>query len=118
MEVRSGGLILRDLSADPLCQWQEINCARLYRVRSGERYEFDDFTVEAYAGRHTESPRGYYRNGRKFVNLDGSLQLDHWFGNLEMINYRITLCDGTRIMIWGGMTSPDPRSDVDAIGTS
>lgn len=103
-------IFVGDLSADPLCEWQKINCARLYRVRSGESYEFDDLKIEVFAGRHTESSRGYYRNGKKFRNPDGSLSLSDWFGNLEMVNYRLTLCDGTQIMVWGGMTSPDQKN--------
>lgn len=102
-------LFVGDLSADPLCEWQNVNCARIYRVRSGETYEFDDLKVEVYAGRHTESPRGYYRESKKFRNEDGSVSLSDWFGNLELNNYRLTLCDGTRIMVWAGMTSPDQK---------
>lgn len=103
-------IFVGDLSADPLCEWQKINCARIYRVRSGETYEFDDLKIEVFAGRHTESSRGYYRSGKKFRNPDGSLSLSDWFGNLEMVNYRLTLCDGVQIMIWGGMTSPDQKN--------
>lgn len=98
-------LFVGDLSADPLCQWQDIDCGRLYRVRPGEKYEFDDLTIEVFAGRHTESPRGYYRARNK--NEDGSLNLDSWFGSLEFQNYLLTTCDGTKILVWGGMTSPD-----------
>ena len=103
-------IFVGDLSADPLCEWQDINCARVYRVRSGEEYQFDDFKVEVFAGRHTESPRGYYRASKKFRKPDGTLSLSDWFGNLELNNYRLTLCDGTRIMVWAGMTSSDQKN--------
>ena len=103
-------IFVGDLSADPLCEWLNINCARICRVRSGEVYEFDDLLVEVFAGRHTESPRGYYRGAKKFRNQDGSVSLSDWFGNLELNNYRLTLCDGTRIMVWAGMTSQDRRT--------
>lgn len=102
-------ILVGDLSADPLCQWLNLNCARIYRVRSGETIEFDDLKIEVFAGRHTESPRGYYRNSPNFQNADGSLDLSGWFGNLELNNFRLTLCDGTRIMIWAGMTSSDQK---------
>lgn len=108
-------LFVGDLSADPLCEWQDINCARIFRVRSSEVYEMDDLKVEVFAGRHTESPRGYYRAGRKFRNPDGSLSLSDWYGNLELNNYRLTLCDGTRIMVWAGMTSPDQKNRLRGI---
>lgn len=103
-------IFVGDLSADPLCEWLNINCARICRVRSGEVYEFDDLLVEVFAGRHTESPRGYYRGAKKFRNQDGSVSLSDWFGNLELNNYRLTLCDGTRIMVWAGMTSQDQKN--------
>ncbi|MCD8371200.1 MAG: MBL fold metallo-hydrolase [Clostridiales bacterium] len=98
-------LFVGDLSADPLCTWQDIDCARMYRVRSGECYEFDDIRIEAFSGRHSESPRGYYRKNNYDEN--GKFMWDSWFGNLEFLNYLITCCDGTRILIWGGMTSQD-----------
>ena len=103
-------IFVGDLSVDPLCEWLNINCARICRVRSGEVYEFDDLLVEVFAGRHTESPRGYYRGAKKFRNQDGSVSLSDWFGNLELNNYRLTLCDGTRIMVWAGMTSQDQKN--------
>ncbi len=103
-------IFVGDLSADPLCEWQGLNCARIYRIRGGETIEFDDLKIEAFSGRHTESPRGYYRNSPKFRLPDGSLDLSAWFGNLELYNYRLTLCDGTRIMVWAGMTSPDQKN--------
>ena len=98
-------LFVGDLSADPLCTWQDIDCARMYRVRPGEKYEFEDVTIQVFSGRHTESPRGYYR--KKATDADGNLNYASWFGNLEFQNYLITCCDGTRILVWGGMTSSD-----------
>lgn len=100
-------LFVGDLSADPLCTWQDVDCARMYRVRPGEKYQFDDITIQVLAGRHTESSRGYYRRSPQFTRADGSLELGGWFGNLEFQNYLITTCDGTRIFVWGGMTSED-----------
>lgn len=98
-------LFVGDLSADPLCMWQDVDCARLYRVRPSECYEFDDIKIEVFSGRHSESPRGYYRKNNYDEN--GKFQYDAWFGNLEFQNYLITCCDGTKILVWGGMTSPD-----------
>lgn len=102
-------IFLGDLSADSICEEQNLDCKRIYRVRSGESYEFDDFRLEAFSGRHTESSRGYFRNAKEFLKSDGSFYRQQWFGNLEFMNYRITLCDGTKIFIWGGMTSPDQK---------
>ena len=101
-------LFVGDLSADALCEEQGVDCARMYRVRSGEVYEFDDLKVEAFSGRHTESSRGYYKTDRDFIR-DGQFWPLQWCGNLEFINYRLTLCDGTVLFLWGGMTSPDQK---------
>lgn len=98
-------LFVGDLSADPLCTWQDIDCARLYRVRPGETYEFDNLTIEVFSGRHTESPRGYFR--KDLLHPEDPATLSDWFGNLELQNYLLTLCDGTRILVWAGMTSED-----------
>lgn len=102
-------LFVPELSADPLCQWQDVNCARLYRAHSGETYQFDDVTIQCFAGRHTESPRGYYRNSKAFTAKNGNFDQPLWFGNLELVNYLITTNDGTKILIWAGMTSPDQK---------
>lgn len=110
-------IFVGDLSADPLCEWLGLDCSRIYRVRGGESYEFDDLKAEVFSGRHTESPRGYRRAGKKFRNPDGSLDLSAWFGNLELYNYRLTLCDGTRIMVWAGMTSPDQKNRLRGVNS-
>ncbi|MBP5169160.1 MAG: MBL fold metallo-hydrolase [Oscillospiraceae bacterium] len=101
-------LFVGDLSADALCSEQDLDCSRLYRVRGGEVYEFDDLKIEAFTGRHTESSRGYRKSSRDFYR-DGQFWPMQWYGTLEFINYRLTLCDGTVIFLWGGMTSPDQK---------
>ncbi len=102
-------LFVGDLSADALCEEQDLDCARMYRVRSGEVYEFDDLKIEVFSGRHSESPRGYRKGGKDFRHSDGSFWPTMWYGNLEFLNYRLTLCDGTVMFIWGGMTSDDQK---------
>lgn len=98
-------LFVGDLSADALCRDQSLNCGRIYRVRPGAVIQFDDLKIEVFAGRHTESPRGYYRE--KTLKKDGSFDAMMWYGNLELQNYLLTLADGTRILVWAGMTSED-----------
>lgn len=72
-------------------------------------HQFDDLTIECFAGRHTESPRGYRPSGKDFTRPDGSFDSMMWFGNLELVNYLLTTSDGTRILVWAGMTSPDQK---------
>lgn len=36
-------LFVPDLSGDPLCQVQDLDCARLYRTRGGESYRADAY---------------------------------------------------------------------------
>lgn len=95
------------LSADPLCQAQDLDCARMFPVHNGDRFQFDDVCIEVFYGRHTESPRGYRPSGKSFRKADGTADDMMWFGNLELVNYLITAADGTRILVWAGMTSPD-----------
>lgn len=100
-------ILAGDLSADPLCQQYGLNVEKLYRVRSGEVYEFANVKVEAIAGRHTESWRGsYYKRGNNLTK-DGTMDLGMWYGSLEMFNYRITTPDGFRLLVWGGMTTDE-----------
>lgn len=97
------------LSADPLCQVQDLNCARMFPVHNGDKIEFDELTVQVFTGRHTESPRGYRPSGKDFIKKNGEPDRMMWFGNLELVNYLITTSDGTRILVWAGMTSSDQK---------
>lgn len=98
------------LSVDPLCREQDLNCARIFPVRNGDKYQFDDVTIEVFRGRHTESPRGYRPSGKDFIKPDGTSDNMMWFGNVELVNYLITTNDGTRILVWAGMTSSDQKN--------
>lgn len=102
-------LFVPALSADPLCQAQDLNCARMFPVRGGDKFAFDDVTIEVFYGRHTESPRGYRPSGKDFIKKDGTQDSMMWFGNLDFVNYLITTSDGTRILVWAGMTSSDQK---------
>ena len=102
-------LFVPDLSADVLCQLQHIDCCRIFRTRSGEKYQFDDLTIECFAGRHTESSRGTYRKHFDTSTPQGAFGLSMWYGSLELVNYLITTNDGTRIFVWAGMTSSDQK---------
>lgn len=99
-------LFVGDLSTDALCHWQHINLNQIYRIHSGERYEFDDVTFEVFAGRHTENAKGCYRIDN--ITADPK-SLSDWYGSMELLNFLITASDGTKIVIWGGMTSPDQK---------
>ena len=78
----------------------------MYRVRPGEDVQFSDLRIQVFSGRHTEPRRGAFR--RKSMDSEtGRLKLDDWFGSLELQNYLLTTCDGTKILIWAGMTSED-----------
>lgn len=99
-------LFVGDLSADPLCRWQDIDCSRIYRVRPGEDLRFNDLRIQVFSGRHTEPGRGAFR--KKNVDPEtGKLKLDDWFGSLELQNYLLTAFDGTKVLVWAGMTSED-----------
>lgn len=99
-------VLVGDLSAETLCEVHHVNVEKIYRVRGGEIYEFADAKVEAISARHTESKRGGYYMEGNFRNGE-SLNKTMWYGSLEMLNYRITAMDGTRLFIWGGMTTDE-----------
>ena len=99
-------LFVGDLSTDALCRWQHINLNQIYRIHSGERYEFDDLTLDVFAGRHTENAKGCYREDNI---TDDPQSLSDWYGSMELLNFLVTAADGTKIAVWGGMTSPDQK---------
>lgn len=96
-----------DLSAEALCREYGLNVERIFRVRSGESFVFDDVEIEAIAARHTESREGNYWDRGYCIRDDGTRSMTMWYGSLEMLNYRITAGDGTRVVIWGGMTTEE-----------
>jgi L-ascorbate metabolism protein UlaG (beta-lactamase superfamily) len=95
-------IIIGALSAEPLARWQKLNINKFYLAHSGEKFEFNDVTIEVFASRHTEGARGNYLRYDK----DGFLDPQS-FGAMEMLNFLITASDGTKVMVWGGMTSED-----------
>ena len=96
-----------DLSADALCMEYHLNVERLFRVRHGETYQFDDVKIEAIGARHTESSTGNYWDKGYCIRKDGTRSPANWFGSMEMLNYRITGCDGSKIVVWGGMPAQE-----------
>lgn len=100
-------ILAGDLSAEVLCREHHLNVEKLYRVRGGEYYEFDDVKVEAISARHTESKNGSYYMEKNNLKEDGTLDSVMWYGSLEMFNYRITASDGSTMIIWGGMTTDE-----------
>ena len=53
-------IFVGDLSAEALCKEYDLNVERLFRIRGGEEYEFDDVKIEVISARHTESKGGNY----------------------------------------------------------
>ena len=105
-----------DLSAEALCREYGLNVERLFRVRSGETFEFDDVKIEVIAARHTESRGGNYWDRGYCIAEDGSRRDVMWYGSLEMFNYRITASNGMRIFVWGGMTTQEQIHRMKAYG--
>lgn len=111
-------IFVGDLAAEPLCRIYRLNLEKIYRVRGGETYEFSDVKIEAVSGRHTESKSGSrYLEGSNRKG-DGTLDPAMWYGSLEMLNYRITMADGSTMVIWGGMTTEEQVNRMKAYGNN
>lgn len=95
-------IIVGALSAEPLAKWQKLNINRFYLAYPGEKFKFDDVSFDVYPSRHTEGARGTYLK-QENNGITGSQS----YGSLEMLNFLITASDGTKVMVWGGMTSED-----------
>ena len=100
-------IFVGDLSAEALCKEYGLNVERLFRIRGGEEYEFDDVKIEVIAARHTESKSGNYWDKGYCIQKDGSRRETMWYGSLEMYNFRITDANGYRAVVWGGMTTEE-----------
>jgi L-ascorbate metabolism protein UlaG (beta-lactamase superfamily) len=90
------------LSAEPLVKWQKLNAARIYKVSDEQVFQFDDVTIKAYAGRHTESNRGNFLSW----TAAGELPPFGW-GTLELYQFMVSDTDGTKFMFWAGTPSID-----------
>jgi L-ascorbate metabolism protein UlaG (beta-lactamase superfamily) len=90
------------LSAEPLAKWQQLNVNKVYKVTDGQRFQFDDVTIQVLASRHTEGRKGNY------LKWDATGELtDQSWGTLDVYNYLITAADGTKFVIWAGTPSED-----------
>lgn len=107
LEEKFGRFVLcvGDLSADPLCRWQDLDIRNFYRVRGGIKYIFDDVTIEVFDTRHTESMCSHRRSSHYREE-----NLHDWWGLMEVLSYLITTADGTRILFWAGMTTEDQKN--------
>jgi L-ascorbate metabolism protein UlaG (beta-lactamase superfamily) len=90
------------LSAEPLAREKKLDVSRLYKVTDGQEFKFEDVTIKAFAGRHTESIRGNYLKWES----DGHISTES-MGTLDLYQYLITDADGTKFMIWAGTPSID-----------
>ncbi|MEA5012250.1 MAG: MBL fold metallo-hydrolase [Angelakisella sp.] len=101
-------LMVGDFDVDPLCEWQDLDLRNVYRVRDGAKYSFDDVTVEVFGSRHTEAPQPALRS--KSYKEDSENANSGWWGNFEVLNYLITTSDGTKVLVWAGMTTEDQKN--------
>ena len=102
-------LFVGDLAVVPLCKWQRVSLTNIYRVRNGDQYTFEDVDIKVFGGRHTEAAKGAYYP-EKFA--EDCTNLDHesgYYGSFDMENFLITAADGTKVLIWGGMTSAEQK---------
>ncbi|HWR39745.1 MAG TPA: MBL fold metallo-hydrolase [Patescibacteria group bacterium] len=104
-----------DLSAVELCKLCDLPAERICLMRGGEKFEFEDCTLEAISTRHVVLPP----DGTRFANhpelalLNKKLkrppaeEIPYWYGCLEQLNYLVTAKDGTTILLWGGQATED-----------
>lgn len=96
-------IFVPSLSAEPLTRWLNLDTSRLYKVGDGQEFRFDEVTIRAFAGRHTESDEGNYLEWEEGT---GELTPESW-GTLDLYQYLITDKDGTEFMVWAGTPSED-----------
>ncbi len=95
------------MSAQALAEHYNINCNELYPVFPNEKLEFEDFTLEAFRGKHT-FPRGnnntigYKKEHRMAVEDSDAANMAGIMGSIEYVNYVLTTKDNIRIVILGG----------------
>lgn len=90
------------LSAEPLVKWLNLDTRKIFKVIDGQKFQFDEVTIEAFAGRHTESKNG------NFMSWDASGEATaQSYGTLELFQYLVTAKDGAKFVAWAGTPSVD-----------
>ncbi len=92
-------------TADVLFQEYDLDLRNMYICDDGFQYKFDDVTITAFTGRHTEAPNPTRRS--ESVKADSTNT--GWWGNFEVMSYLIEASDGTEVLIWAGMTTEDQK---------
>lgn len=102
-------LMVPDMSIEALMVQQDLDIRNIYRVNDGRKYEFDNFTVECFGSRHTEN--GSFKSWKLKDNKtpDAYEFLNSDYGTLDVVNYLITAKDGTKVIVWAGMTTEDQK---------
>ncbi len=104
-----------DLSATELCRLHDLAAERIFRMRGGEKIQFDDCVIEAISGRHILlPPNGTHTGLNSTVEKVNSMmkrpqdeEWSIWLGCIEQLSYLVTTRDGTSILFWGGQATED-----------
>lgn len=99
-------VIVGALSCSSLMEFYDINFDQIYPVYPREKFEFEDFTLEVFRGKHTFMKNEHNYMKERLVHPWTEFPEDHKmadiYGSFEYIDYLITTKENIRIFINGG----------------
>ena len=97
-------LIAGEMSMYSLCRFFDVDFDLLFPVSANESYEYDDFCLDVYRGKHTLMNNDHNTMAtRNWPDIfpEGHRECDI-YGSMEYMNYLITTNENIRILNWGG----------------
>ena len=97
-------LIAGEMSVYALCKFFDVDFDLLFPVSANESYEYDDFCLDVYRGKHTLMNNDHNTMAKRVwsdVFPKGHRECDI-YGSMEYMNYLITTNENIRILNWGG----------------
>lgn len=99
-------VIVGAMSCPSLLSYFDINFDQVYPVYPNEKFEFEDFTLEVFRGKHTfMNNRNNYMRERiehPWTEFPQGHQMADIYGSIEYMDYLITTNENIRIFINGG----------------
>lgn len=110
-------ILCGSLTAEPLCEWGDLNPYYVYPMDSNLELDFDTVKIKALFGNHVNLKNNWSVINDKLSHndiCDERMAKIQAMGNLEYRNFLFTYPDGLKLLMWGNNLVPMQRNILKA----
>lgn len=105
-------ILCGDQTVYPMAQWLNYDPSKLYPMYPDTELDFGDVKIKALYGRHKSLRQGFNDLCERLRELplcqeDPGIAQLQFVGNMEYRNYLFTTPNGTKLLLWGSMPTPE-----------